>query len=73
MPGRRQIEDREAAMDKRHATVFVHPNAVIVGAAVLQTRVHCRRYFGKLAPNSIRSAGYKSSDAAHQQCSLLEG
>jgi hypothetical protein len=40
-------------MDKRYATGFVYPNAVIIGATVLQTRVHCRRDVGKLARNSI--------------------
>jgi hypothetical protein len=40
-------------MDKRHAGFFVDPNTVIVRAAVLQTRVHCRRHLGKLARNSV--------------------
>ncbi len=36
-------------MNQRHARFFVDPNTVIVGTAVLQTRVHRRRHFGEFA------------------------
>jgi hypothetical protein len=56
MASRRQIEDRKPAMNQRHAAFGIYPNTVIVGAAVLQTRVHRRGYIGEFACTPIRGA-----------------
>jgi hypothetical protein len=36
-------------MNKRYARFLVDPSPMIVGTAVLQAGVHCRRYLGEFA------------------------
>ena len=69
VPGRRQVEDGEAAVRQRDAGFGVAPDAVIVGAAMRQAVAHGLRAAFDLAGGAV--GPQDACDAAHGDCLAL--